>query len=356
MKATPKFSKSNISFHQDLKQRINSYFQDSSINKTGDTPLIVKAVLLVTAFISLYIFLVFFTPHWAIALLGCVLLGALTASIGFNVMHDGAHGSFSKHSWVNSLAGLSINFLGANVFMWKTKHNVVHHSFTNVEGVDDDLNARPFLRLCHNQKRFKIHRYQHLYFFFTYSLLYLYWVFFTDYKKYVLRRVGQVPIQPMKIQDHISFWGFKLIHLLLFIALPIYMVGFSTFIVGFLVYGLATGLVLTTVFQLAHSLEETEFPLPDVKTNSLEDEWAVHQFKTTANFATSNKLLSWFIGGLNHQVEHHLFPKISHVHYPAISQIIKKTCEEYNVPYLEHPKLRLAFASHYRHLKGLGRE
>jgi len=355
MKATPKFSKSTISFHQDLKQRINSYFQESAINKTGDTPLLIKAVILIGSFISLYIFLVFFTPHWAIGLAGCVLLGVLTACIGFNIMHDGAHGSFSKHPWINSLAGLSINFLGANVFMWKTKHNVVHHSFTNVEGVDDDLNARPFLRLCPNQKRYKIHRYQHLYFFFTYSLLYLYWVFFTDYKKYVLQRVGLVQIQPMKIQDHFSFWGFKLIHLLLFIALPIYVVGFSTFIVGFLVYGLVTGLVLTTVFQMAHSLEETEFPLPNVQTNSLEDEWAIHQFKTTANFATGYKVLSWFIGGLNHQVEHHLFPKISHIHYPAISQIIKKTCADYSVPYLEHPKLRLAFASHYRHLKILGR-
>ncbi|MFO7823870.1 MAG: acyl-CoA desaturase, partial [Cyclobacterium sp.] len=269
-------------------------------------------------------------------------------------MHDGAHGSFSDKPWINKLAGMSINFLGANVFMWKTKHNVVHHSYTNVDGVDDDLNARPFLRLSPSQKKFRIHRFQHYYFMLTYSLLYLYWVFFTDYKKYVTKKVGMVPIQKMKLSDHISFWGFKAIHLVLFVGIPVYMMGWSQWLVGFLVYSLFAGLLLTMVFQLAHSLEETAFPVPSPVTNSLEDEWMIHQIRTTANFATGYKLLTWFLGGLNYQVEHHLFPKISHIHYPAISKIIKQACKDYNITYLEHEKLRLAFLSHFRHLRVLG--
>jgi linoleoyl-CoA desaturase len=188
---------------------------------------------------------------------------------------------------------------------------------------------------------------------FVYALLYLYWVFVTDYKKYVQKRVGSVPIQKMGWKDHVSFWGFKVTNLFLFIALPIYMVGFMPWLVGFLVFGVSTGVFLSVVFQLAHSLEETEFPLP-TEANKLEDEWAVHQLRTTANFATNNKILSWLVGGLNFQVEHHLFPNISHVHYPAISKIIKETCQEYNIPYLEHPKMRLAFSSHVNHLKHLG--
>jgi linoleoyl-CoA desaturase len=282
-------------------------------------------------------------------------MGALAAFIGFNVMHDGAHGSFSRHPWVNKLAGLSINFLGANVFMWKTKHNVVHHSFTNVEGVDDDLNAGTFLRLSPTQKKHKLHRYQHYYFLLTYALLYLYWVFFTDYKKYITGKVGMVPIQKMKTSDHISFWGFKLIHLVLFVAIPVFFVGWMPWLIGFLTYSLFAGLVLTLVFQLAHSLEETAFPVPSLATNSLEDEWMVHQIRTTANFATEYKLLTWFLGGLNYQVEHHLFPKISHIHYPAISKIIKKTCQDYNIIYLEHSRLSMAMLSHFRHLKVLGK-
>ncbi|MEX2512591.1 MAG: acyl-CoA desaturase [Cyclobacteriaceae bacterium] len=352
--ATPKFAKSTLSFHQDIKKGVSKYFKDNQLTKYGNRPLYIKAAFIVLSFLALYIHLVFFTPHWAIALVECLLMGAFTAFIGFNVMHDGAHGSFSNHPWVNKLAGLSINFLGANVFMWKTKHNVVHHSYTNVEGVDDDLNAGTFLRLSPTQKKLKFHRFQHYYFIFTYALLYLYWVFFTDYKKYVVGKVGIVPIQKMTLSDHISFWGFKILHLILFIAIPVFMVGWMYWLIGFLVYGLFAGLVLTLVFQLAHSLEETTFPVPSIETNCLEDEWMVHQIKTTANFAPGHKILTWFLGGLNYQIEHHLFPRISHIHYPAISKIVKQICSEYNITYLEHQRLRRAFLSHFRHLRMLG--
>lgn len=159
----------------------------------------------------------------------------------------------------------------------------------------------------------------------------------------------------MSRADHISFWSFKVLHLLLFIALPIYMVGFGPWGIGFLVYGLFAGFILSIVFQLAHTVEHTQFPVPDKATGRLEDEWAIHQIKTTANFATENKLVSWYVGGLNFQVEHHLFPKISHVHYPAISKIIKQACQEYGVNYIEYPRVRYAVASHVAHLRQLGR-
>ncbi len=350
----PRFNAAS-SFHSDLKGRVKNYFTEKNISPTGNSKLYFKAILMVTLYVVVFIHLVFFTPFWAIALLEAILLGALAAGIGFNVMHDGAHGSFSKKPWVNELAGVTINFLGANVFMWKTKHNVVHHSFTNVDEVDDDMNARPLLRLCPNQKKYAIHKYQHRYFLLVYSILYIYWVFFTDYKKYVAKKVGTTPIQKMDIKEHVVFWGFKAIHILLFVALPIYVVGFLPWLVGFLVYGISTGIFLSVVFQLAHSLEETEFPMPDKDSNKLENDWAVHQLKTTANFATKNKVLSWMIGGLNFQIEHHLFPNISHIHYPAISKIIKDTCREYNIAYIEHPKMRMAFASHVNHLRHLGR-
>jgi linoleoyl-CoA desaturase len=350
----PRFNAAS-SFHADLKRRIKNYFTEKNLRTTGNITLYFKAILMVLAFIGIYIHLVFFTPFWPFAILESIILGGLTAGIGFNVMHDGAHGSFSRKGWVNELAGISINFLGANVFMWKTKHNVAHHSFTNVDEHDDDLNAGAFLRMGPSQKRYKIHRFQHRYFLFVYSILYFYWVFFTDYKKYVTHKVAATPIKKMEILDHISFWAFKVVHLFLFVALPIYMVGFLPWLIGFLIFGISTGIIMSVVFQLAHVLEETAFPIPDQVSNKLEDDWAIHQLKTTANFATKNKVLSWFIGGLNFQIEHHLFPNISHVHYPAISEIIKETCREYGLPYIEHPKMRYAFASHVNHLKVLGR-
>jgi linoleoyl-CoA desaturase len=134
------------------------------------------------------------------------------------------------------------------------------------------------------------------------------------------------------------------------------MLGFTTWLIGYLVFGIVTGLVISIVFQLAHTVEHTHFPMPDEDTGRMEDEWAIHQLKTTANFAPRNKLISWYVGGLNFQVEHHLFPKISHVHYPQISRIIKQTCQEFGVPYIEYPKMRYAVASHIAFLKEMGRK
>lgn len=351
--AIPKFSNVPHSFHTELKKRISDYFEQVGKSTTGNYSLWLKAILLVISFLFVYIHLVFFTPVTWVAILECLILGGLTAAIGFNVMHDGAHGSFSRYKWVNDLAALSVNFLGANNFMWKTKHNVIHHAYTNIDGVDDDIEARPLLRLCETQKFYKIHRYQHLYFWAAYSLLYIWWVFVTDYKKYFLKRIGPMPLKKMTTMDHVSFWSFKLLHAFLFVALPIYLLGFTPWLIGFLIYGLFAGFVLSIVFQLAHTVEHTHFPAADPVTGKMEDEWAVHQLKTTANFATKSKLISWWVGGLNFQIEHHLFPKISHVHYPAISKIIKKACADFNIPYIEYPKMRTAVASHVSYLKHL---
>ena len=352
----PKFANVPHSFHSELKKRISAYFEEVGKSTTGNYSLFIKAIILVISFLFIYIHLIFFTPVTWLAILECVVLGGLTAAIGFNVMHDGAHGSFSRYKWLNDLAALSINFLGANNFMWKTKHNVIHHAYTNVDGIDDDIDAKPFLRLCETQKYYKVHRYQHLYFWAAYSLLYLWWVFVTDYKKYFLKRVGNVPLRKMSTTDQIVFWSFKLLHLGLFIALPIYMVGFMPWLIGFLVSGLFAGLVLSIVFQLAHTVEHTHFPAMNAETGKMEDEWAVHQLKTTANFATRNKVICWLVGGLNFQIEHHLFPKISHVHYPAISKIIKKACNDFGVPYIEYPKFRMAVVSHVMYLKHLSKK
>jgi linoleoyl-CoA desaturase len=159
----------------------------------------------------------------------------------------------------------------------------------------------------------------------------------------------------MSVSEHISFWGFKLLHAFIFMAVPIYMVGFSTWVIGFLVYGMFAGFVLSIVFQLAHTVEHTHFPQVSPDTGKMEDEWAVHQLKTTANFATRNRFISWWVGGLNFQVEHHLFPRISHVHYPAISKIIRKACQDFGITYIEYPRMREAVASHLTHLKHLSR-
>jgi len=351
---TPKFSSSTLSLHSTLKRNINTYLEQNKISAQGNYNLYIKAAFLLFSYVFIYIHLVFFTPGAWFAIAECILLGLLTATIGFNIMHDGAHGSFSKHQWVNKLAASSLDFLGASSFMWNMKHNVIHHAYTNIDGIDDDINATPFLRLCNTQKRYKFHRYQYIYFWLLYCFLYLFWVFFTDYRKYFSQKIGTVPLPKLKLKDHIFFWFFKLLYVFLYILLPTFLCGFIPWLTGFLIYSSVGGFLLSIVFQLAHTVEDTTFAVATQPSNKIEDEWAVHQLKSTANFSTKNKFITWFVGGLNFQIEHHLFPKISHIHYPVISDIVRQTCRKTGVPYIEHTGIFLAIASHIQHLKKMG--
>lgn len=351
---TPKFAHVKQSFHVELKKRINEYFATTGKSTTGGIRLFSKALFLILALAFTYILLVFFTPGVWVALGLCVVMGLLVASIGFNIMHDGGHGSFSRSTAVNKMAAVTAEVLGASHFMWNMKHNVIHHAYTNIDGIDDDIDAKPFLRMASTQEYLKMHRFQHVYFVALYAIFHLYWVLFSDYKKYFSGKIGDMPIKKMKPADHITFWGFKLLHYALFFIIPIVVLGFKTWIIGFSVVTVVTGFTLSIVFQLAHTVEHTEFPVP-AEDGRLQDEWAIHQLKTTANFATRNKLISWFVGGLNFQVEHHLFPKISHIHYPAINKIVKQACMEYNVVYVEYPKMYHAVASHVAFLRQMGK-
>jgi linoleoyl-CoA desaturase len=350
----PKFPAGRPSFHVVLKGRVNQYFEETGKSLTGDTKIIIKALLLIGALVALYVHLVFFTPVWYLGVVECAMLGLVIASIGFNVMHDGSHGSFSKHPWMNWVAAITLNILGGNAFMWNMKHCVIHHAYTNVHDIDDDLNAGVLLRLSEHQKRYKVHSFQHYYVWFLYMQLYVFWIFFSDYKKYFRKKIGDIPLKKMTTLDHVIFWKGKIINLSLYVVLPIIFAGWLNWLVGFLIVTQLGGLVLSIVFQLAHTVEPMSFPLANSVSGKMEDEWAVHQLKTTANFATRNKLISWFVGGLNFQVEHHLFPKISHVHYPAINRIVKQACAEYGIPYYEFPKMRHAVVSHISHLRRLG--
>lgn len=352
--STPKFPVVTPSFHSVLKQRVNRYFEEQGVSPTGGWRLFTKGLILVSLLVTTYLVLMIAQPATPIALALCGLMGLLIATIGFNIMHDGSHGSFSKYAFINKLAALTLNVLGGSAFMWNQKHNVIHHAYTNVHEVDDDLDAGILLRMSEHQPRLGIHRLQHIYFWVLYSLLYLFWIFYSDFGKYFKRRIGTVPLKKMSLRDHLSFWTGKLLFALIFIIIPVMQFGFLSWMVGFLVMTTLSGLVLSIVFQLAHTVLDTSFPLADEATGKMEDEWAVHQLKTTANFATRSRVISWLVGGLNFQVEHHLFPRISHIHYPAINKIVKDACKEFNVTYIEYKTMGQAIWSHMNYLKQVG--
>jgi len=349
------FNNKNSVFFNALKEKVDSYFKTNNIKETGNFKLYLKTIILAVTAISLYTILVFFTPNIWISLIMCAFLGLNLAAIGFNTMHDGAHGSFSTKTWVNEMMGYSLNAMGGSVYLWKYKHNVNHHSFTNIEGMDDDIDIKPWIRVHDDQEKHWYHRFQHVYWVVLYGVTYLLWIFVQDFKKYFTGKVGDLPFRKMDTKEHIIFWVSKLLYVAAFIVLPIFKIGVAETVIGFSVIAFICGFVIAVVFQLAHIVEDASFEMPTSDNHKVETEWAVHQIQTTANFATKSKVVSWFTGGLNFQVEHHLFPRISHVHYPKISQLVRETCEQFGVTYIEFPTVLSAVRSHVGHLKHVGR-
>jgi linoleoyl-CoA desaturase len=348
------FNNKNSVFFNTLKDKVDAYFKSNNIKETGNSRLFVKTIILFFTAAIIYTILVFFTPSIFISLILCCLMGLNLAGIGFNVMHDGAHGSFSRISWVNEVMAYSLNIMGGNSFLWKAKHNINHHSFTNIEGMDDDIDIKPFIRVHEDQEKHWYHRFQHVYWAGLYCLTYLLWVFFQDFKKYFTGKIAETTFRKMGVSDHIVFWVSKLFYIGIFIILPMFFVGVIQTIIGYLSVSFVTGFVIAVVFQLAHVVQGANFVAPDKESHKVEEEWAIHQIHTTANFATKNKIVSWFTGGLNFQVEHHLFPRISHIHYPKISQLVRETCETFGVTYIEFPTVLSAIRSHVVHLKTIG--
>jgi linoleoyl-CoA desaturase len=348
------FNNTNNLFFQSLKVSVDEYFRSNHISKTGNWQLYHKATILIPGAILIYLSLMIFHFPVVISLLLCGLLGVALASIGFNVMHDACHGSFSKRKWVNDLLGLSLNAIGGNAFFWKQKHNILHHTYTNIDGIDDDIAQGKMLRQSPTQPWLPIHRYQHIYLTLAYALTLFMWVSVNDFQKYFSQRINNTALQPMDRKEHITFWASKVFYGLVYILIPILCVGPIYWLVGYVTMGVITGIVISYIFQLAHTVEGPEFESIGMDDKTIETEWAIHQIKTTANFSPRSKFISWFVGGLNFQVEHHLFPRISHIHYPALSRIVQEHCRKFGLPYHCFPNLRMAVLSHLRTMKQLG--
>jgi len=351
----PVFRAGEQVFFRALKEKVDHYFRSNQLNTSGGRPLYFKSSIQIISTVFLYGVLVFWQPVVWLALPLAVLLGMHLAMLGFNIMHEGGHHCFSRHSWLNHAAGFSLNALGGNIAFWKVKHNINHHTFTNINGFDSDINVEPFMRLHPGQPWLPGHRFQHIYWFLLYGISYGAWVFYEDFVKYFSQRMAagdEKQLMPWK--EHVIFWATKVIYVAVFIGLPVYLAGWVYGLVGFLVVSFSCGLFTSVVFQLAHVVESTHFPEVPEAEQKIDTEWAVHQVQTTANFGTKNKILFWMMGGLNFQVEHHLFPRVSHIHYPAISRIVRETCREFNVRYHEYDSMWTAFLSHLQFLKKAG--
>jgi linoleoyl-CoA desaturase len=341
-------------FAKEVKARVSAYFKENGISPHADGRMVRKTMIILGTFVGCYALLYAGLPLWMMWLL-CVVIGIAMAGIGFSIGHDALHGAYSANPRVNQFLGYTFDIVGANGYIWKITHNIIHHTYTNIHGHDEDLEVAGFIRLSPGMPHQWVHRFQHVLAFFAYSFATLFWLFVKDYKYFFSSELG-----PYENKQHpagewafligtkILIYGYQILLPLLFLDIT-----WWQFLIGFLTAHMTAGLILGVIFQLAHVVEETDHPTQN-EQGFIENAWFIHQMETTNNFARSNRFLNWYIGGLNYQIEHHLFPRVCSIHYDAISPIVEETAKKYGIVYNNHETLLQAIRSHYRTLKKFG--
>ncbi len=337
-----------------LRERVHEYFERTGQQRRGSASMAFKSVVIMGWFVITYWLLVFHvTSDWGAVALS-FSLGLAMAAIGFNIQHDGGHGAYSRHRWINRAVAMTLDLQGASSLIWSHKHNGLHHTFTNIPGHDDDINLGLIGRLSPHQPHRWWHRWQHIYLWLLYGMLPIKWQFFDDFADLASRDRGGRSLPPLGANDWLVFLAGKLIFISLAFLLPLQFHPFGVVFGCYLVTTMVHGIVISVVFQLAHCVEEVEFDGIDPNSPTM-GSWAVHQLATTVDFSRSNRMLSWLLGGLNFQVEHHLFPRICHVHYPQLSVIVEQTCLDCGVPFRSNRSFFSGVASHYRWLRRMGK-
>jgi linoleoyl-CoA desaturase len=353
-----KFSNNNKldkQFVSTLRKNVNDYFKENGISTKANFEMVFKTIVLISLYIVPYILILSIPMSGLIALGLVVLMGIGIAGVGMGVMHDACHGAYSKKHWVNNLLAGSLYLLGSNVLNWKIQHNVLHHTYTNISGLDEDINEKGPIRLAEQSPLKWYHRYQFIYAFLFYGLMTIS-MLTNDFTRLIAyNKAGLIKSQNKKLgKEFFLMFIRKIVYLSLILGLPIWLTDFNWYqiLFGFFVMHWVASIILSFVFQMAHVVEGAEQPIAE---NDIQTEWHIHQFKTTSDFARNNKFLNWYVGGLNFQIEHHLFPNICHIHYTKIAPIVERTAKEYGIPYNLKPTFRSALLSHVHRLRDLGR-
>lgn len=355
---SPKFTgTASDRFLHALRQRVDAYFETTGRSKRDNPRMYFKTATILAWFFGAYFVLLFAVHTWYLVVPLAIVMGLGLAAIGFNIQHDGGHKSYSKRPWVNKIMALTLDLMGGSSYMWDWKHNSIHHTYTNITGEDDDIDLGFLARLTPHQKHYWFHRLQGFYLWVLYGFLAIKWHFVDDFYQLATARIAGKKIPRPKGADLVVFIAGKALFFTMAFVIPMLLHPVWAVLLTYAIAAFVSGIVLSVVFQLAHCVEGAQFPMPiDVPPERrMQTGWAVHQVQTTVDFSRGNPVMSWFVGGLNYQIEHHLFPKICHVHYPSLSKVVEEVCQEFGVKYAAHRTFFSAIASHYRWLVLMGR-
>lgn len=350
-------NKKEEEFSETLKRRVNEYFKSKNISQKGNIWMYLKAFILLSTYIISYLVIVLISLHPGLGILLAIIMGIGEAGIGMSVMHDAAHGAFSKRKWVNSFFASTMYILGSNVFNWKIQHNLLHHTFTNIYKYDQDISTKAAIRLCDHAPLKKHHRFQFIYAFLLYGMMTISKLISDLTQLLEFNRSGITKAQKRNGRKEIIVLILsKIVYFATLLALPILFSSFSWWqvLIGFSLMHLTAGIIMSVTFQMAHVVEGAQQPLPDAN-GIIQHDWLVHQLRTTADFAPKNAILNWYVGGLNFQIEHHLFSNICHIHYRKISPIVQQTAQEFGLEYNVKTTFLKALKSHVNRLKEIGR-
>jgi linoleoyl-CoA desaturase len=341
-------------FQLELKRRVDAYFSETGSPRRDVAAWYLKAATILVTFAASYTLLVFFASAWWQAVPLTIVLALSVVGIGFNIMHDGGHGAVSRYRAVNRLMAHSLDIVGGSSYLWHWKHAVLHHNYSNITGHDMDVSLGMLARFTPHQPRYPHQRWQHLYVWGLYGLLAVKWQLFDDFRTLLTGKIGPHRIPRPRGLDLAMLVAAKLSFFALAFVIPLLLHSIWVFVPYYLLFAVLLGFVLSVVFQLAHTVEAADFPNVPEGADSVENAWAVHQVQTTVNFCHGNRVVTWLLGGLNYQIEHHLFPDISHCSYPGLSGVVKATCDDFGIAYKEHASFWDGIRSHIRWLRRMG--
>jgi len=343
-------------FAKELRVRIAQYFKENELSKYGNKEMYLKTIIATISWIGVYAWIMSNTLTPIGLILVFTLLGYINIFMAFNIGHDACHNAYSSKMWVNKLMSYSMNFIGANSYLFRQMHNA-HHMYVNIHGTDVTLETHGLFRFTPDEPYKPIHRFQHFYTPILYSLVAVHWAFIKDFKWFFGEsHIGNNKNVQHPFNEYVALLVSKTIYFTLHLILPFIFLEYEWWIIalGYLSTHILPGLTFALIFQVTHVYEGTHYPMPDQQGN-IENNYAVHVLETTADFCRQNRLATWLMGGINIHVIHHIMPGICHVHYPALTRILIEVAQKHGIEYQENKTFWQAFVKHMRMLKLLSK-